>query len=434
MKSRYLTVGLVLVVFFVISFLTNILGALNPGIKESFNLEFASLGFMTMAFFSAYGVMSIPSGMLVERYKEKKIMLFAFGLATFGAFLFALFPVFEIFLFSLFLIGSGMAMLQVAINPLLRAAGGEEHFAFNSVLGQLFFGAAGVAGPYLFSYLVENVGQDTTTGGLIGILNLIAPEDMNWVSIYWFFGIIAFAMVLVIAFFKFPKVDLKEDEKTGEWSVYKNLFTDKTVIAFFIGIFCYVGFEQGVSFWISQFLDTYHGIDPDTMGAAAVGNFWGALTIGCLFGLVLLKFIDSKKVLLLFSSLAFISLSLALFGSAQVALIAFPAVGFFASIMWSVVFSLALNSVKYHHGSVAGILCTGIVGGAIAPFIVGGLSDLLGLKAGMIFNYLTLCYIFSIGIWANPLVKNKVIGGENHPEILKNEEEEDVILESETIN
>ena len=409
MKKSITIVGLVLLVFFVISILTNILGALNPGIKESFNLEFSSLGFMTLAFFSAYGVMSIPAGMLVERYKEKKVMLLAFVLATIGAFTFALFPVFPVFLGSLFLIGSGMAMLQVAINPLLRAAGGEEHFAFNSVLGQLFFGAAGVAGPYLFSYLVNNVGNPNSTDGLIGFLTKLVPTGMNWVSIYWIFGIISLVMVLIIAVFKFPEVELKEDEKTGEWAIYKQLFKDKTVLAFFIGIFCYVGFEQGVSFWISQFLETYHGVDPDTQGAAAVGNFWGMLTLGCFLGLVLLKFIDSKKVLLLFSALAFVSLTLALFGSANMALMAFPAVGFFASVMWSIVFSLALNSIKDHHGSVAGILCTGIVGGAIAPFIVGGLSDLFGLKMGMLFNYLMLAYLFSVSIWAKPLVNNKTL-------------------------
>ncbi|WP_258103494.1 sugar MFS transporter [Marinoscillum sp. MHG1-6] len=431
MNRRVLLVGLVLLVFFVISFLTNILGALNPAIKETFHLEFSSLGFMTLAFFSAYGIMSIPSGMLVEKYREKKIMLVAFGLATLGAFTFALFPVFIVFLFSLFLIGSGMAMLQVAINPLLRQAGGEEHFAFNSVLGQLFFGAAGVAGPYLFSYLVENVGR-ASNSGVIDLLNMLVPHQMNWVSIYWVFGAIALTMVVIIALLKFPKVELNEDEKTGEWSVYKELFANKTVVLFFIGIFCYVGFEQGVSFWISQFLDTYHGIDPDTKGAATVGNFWGSLTVGCFLGLVLLKFIDSKRVLLVFSTLAFVSLTMALFGPAHIALVAFPAVGFFASVMWSIIFSLALNSLKDHHGSVAGILCTGIVGGAVAPFIVGGLGDVFGLKGGMLFNYFTLAYIFSIAIWANPLIKNKTIGG---GKTTSNEEvQQEETIEYETIN
>lgn len=435
-KNNYVMIVLVLLVFFTISFLTNILGALNPGIKESFDLEFSSLGFMTLAFFSAYGIMSIPSGILVEKYKEKKVMLLAFIFASIGAFSFAMAPSFIVFLLSLFLIGSGMAMLQVAINPLLRASGGEENFAFYSVLGQLCFGAAGVAGPYLFAYLSENIGKVENPTGIIALLTSIVPSDMTWIAIYWVFGLVAFAMVLIIFFIKFPEVELNEDEKAGEVTVIKSLFKDKTVVAFFIGIFCYVGFEQGVSFWVSQFLDVYHGVDPDTVGAEAVGNFWGALTLGCFLGLVLLKFYDSKKILLLFCTLAFISLTLALFGSKQMALICFPAVGFFASVMYSIVFSLGLNSVTKHHGSVAGILCTGIVGGAIAPFIVGNLSDLLGLRYGMFFNYIMLGYIFSIGIWANPLIKNKTIAKKKEKELSTNNASAyvDDIIDIEAIN
>lgn len=408
MKNKFLIVGLVLLVFFVISFLTNILGALNPAIKESFGLEFSSLGFMTMAFFSAYGIMSIPAGMLLERYKEKRMMLTAFGLAAFGAGMFAIFPFFITFLISLFFIGAGMAMLQVVINPLLRTSGGEDNFAFFSVLGQLFFGLAGVAGPYFYSYLMMGRNKEVVDRGFIDLLYSLVPQNMSWSSIYIVFAAISIIMFLVILFFKFPEVTLKTDERTGEWTVFRNLIRNRTVLLFFIGIFCYVGFEQGVSFWMSQFLEIYHGIDPDTTGAEAVGNFWGLLTLGCFLGLLILKFIDSKKVLLLFSGLAFISLGLALFGSARISLVAFPMVGFFASVMWSVIVSLALNSVKEHHGSMTGILCTGIVGGAIAPFIVGWIGDMATLKIGMLFNFLTLSYILMIGIWAKPLVKNKI--------------------------
>lgn len=81
--------------------------------------------------------------------------------------------------------------------------------------------------------------------------------------------------------------------------------------------------------------------------------------------------------------------------------------GFFASVMWSVIISLALNSVSEHHGSFSGILCTGIVGGAVMPLIVGSLGDLLGLRWGMAFIFIPLSFIFSIGIWARPLVRNK---------------------------
>ena len=85
-------------------------------------------------------------------------------------------------------------------------------------------------------------------------------------------------------------------------------------------------------------------------------------------------------------------------------------VGFFISVMWSIIISLALNSVEHHHGSFSGILVTGIAGGAIIPLIVGSLGDLFGLKAGMFFLFITLAYILSIGFWSKPLVNNEIVG------------------------
>jgi len=107
-------------------------------------------------------------------------------------------------------------------------------------------------------------------------------------------------------------------------------------------------------------------------GAGAVSNFWGLMTVGCLAGMALLKLIDSKRVLVGFSSCALLMLTLALFGPAKLSLIAFPASVFFASIMWPTLISLALNSVPSHHGPFAGILCTGIMGGALWPLLIAG--------------------------------------------------------------
>jgi fucose permease len=77
--------------------------------------------------------------------------------------------------------------------------------------------------------------------------------------------------------------------------------------------------------------------------------------------------------------------------------------------MYPVIFSLALNSVPKHHGTFAGILCTGIAGGALVPLLIGGLAELVGLRAAMFFIFVTLGYIFSIGLWAKPLVANATI-------------------------
>src|SRR5690606_36891718 len=104
MKRNNLIVVLIFLIFFVISFQTNILGPLIPDIIDSFDLSIGLAGFLPFSFFVAYGVMSIPSGVLIERYSEKTVTLGGFALAFAAALVFALFPPFEVALFSLFAI------------------------------------------------------------------------------------------------------------------------------------------------------------------------------------------------------------------------------------------------------------------------------------------------------------------------------------------
>lgn len=409
MKRNTIIVILILLIFFVISFLTNILGALNPNVSEGYSLTETMAGFLPFAFFIAYGVMSIPSGFLLKKYGEKKMIIFSFILAFLGAFGFAIFPQFNVFMISLFTIGTGMAALQVVINPLLRVAGGEKHYAFNLVLAQLIFGLASFISPQMYSYFVTNIDQGNVEKPLIGTLTNLVPESLSWVSVYWAFGVIAIIMIVIIIFVKFPKVELKEDEKVGSKDSYLELLKNKYVILYFIGLFAYVGSEQGISYWMSKFLSNYHGINPEVAGADAVSYFWGLMTIGGVFGLVLLKLIDSKLVLRWFTILSMICVAIGLWGNVEMALWAFPISGFFLSVMYPVIVSLALNSVSKHHGSFAGILMTGIAGGAIVQLLIGGISDLISLKVGMMFLFVTLSYILSISFWAKPIVSNATV-------------------------
>jgi fucose permease len=409
-KKSPLMIVLIMLIFFVISFLTNILGPIIPDMIKSFNLGIGMAGFLPFSFFIAYGIMSVPAGIMIEKYSEKTVMIAAFSLAFVGALMFAVFPGFSVALPSLFIIGIGMAVLQVAINPLLRHAGGEGNFAFYSVLAQLVFGSASFLSPQLYSYLVQNVHSENTSL-FIKLLNPIVPANLEWASLYWVFALVVLAIIIVIWITKFPKVELKDDEKIETGKAFKELLSNRQVILFFIGIFAYVGTEQGLANWVSKFLQTYHDVDPATTGANVISYFWGLLTVGCLLGLVLLKLIDSRKVLLVFTTGAIIALVAALFGQASVSIYAFPITGFFLSVMWSVVFSLALNSVPSHHGSFSGILCTAILGGAVVPLLIGGLGEIVGLKFSMLMLFATLGYIFSIGIWAKPLVTNKTFKG-----------------------
>jgi FHS family L-fucose permease-like MFS transporter len=110
-----------------------------------------------------------------------------------------------------------------------------------------------------------------------------------------------------------------------------------------------------------------------------------------------------------------VALSAALFGSGRVALFAFPAVGFFASIMWPTISSLALNSVAENQGAFSGILCTGIVGGAVAPLLIGYVADRLGLRSGMLILYFTFAGVLSVGFWAKPLITNATVTLRKNP-------------------
>ncbi|MCF6357353.1 MAG: sugar MFS transporter [Draconibacterium sp.] len=416
MKRNYFIVALILITFFVISFLTNILGALNPSVSSSYLLTETMASFLPFAFFIAYGVMSIPSGFLLEKWGEKMMMILAFGFAFAGALGFAIYPSFNIFLVSLFTIGTGMAILQVVINPLLRVSGGEENYAFTSVLGQLVFGLASFISPQLYSYFVVNIDKGDVEKPLIELMTNLVENSFSWVSVYWFFAFISLLMIVIIVFVKLPKVELQEDEKVGSKDSYLELFANKYVILYFFGIFSYVGTEQGISYWMSKFLSNYHGFNPETVGAGAVSYFWGLMTIGGVLGLILMKLLDSKIILRWFTILAIISVAAGLFGSSNISLWAFPISGFFLSVMFPVIMSLGLNSVKKHHGSFAGILMTGIAGGAIVQLIIGGLSDLTSLKIGMMFVFITLGYILSISFWAKPLIQNKTIFDKEKPD------------------
>jgi fucose permease len=410
MKRNRCLLALIFLTFFVISLLTNILGPIVPDIINSYHVSLAAAGFLAFAFFIAYGVMSIPAGFLVERFAEKTVMIVAFLAALAGSLSFALFPQYRVALVSYFVIGSGMAILQVAINPLLRVSGGEEHYAFNSALAQLVFGLASFVSPRIYSYLVLNL-KDTPErkNALLGILEKVTPPELPWASIYWVFAAASAAMVVILSLSKFPRVQYTDEERAGSLEMYRSLARKRVVWMYFVAMFAYVGCEQGTADWISRFLSDYHGFDPHTVGASAVSWFWGLMTAGCFVGMLLLKVFDSRKVLIGACAGALVCLSAALFGGRELSVKAFPAIGLFASVMWPIVVSLALNSVAEHHGSFSGILSTAIVGGAIIPVVIGRIGDHLGLRAGMTVLYLTLGVVMSVGLWARPLINNATI-------------------------
>jgi fucose permease len=396
MSRRAPIIVYIMVVWFVISFVTNLIGPLMPILIGDFHLSLGLAGFLPFSFFLAYGLISIPAGALVEARGPRTTLLGAFALNLLGCLAISLYPTYAVVIGGLFVIGLGMAMLQVVINPLMRVTGGEGHFAFFSVMGQLVFGLASYVSPWVFSRLSSQPGA--------------VQKPLVWVQFYWAFLAVFVLLIAITLWVTIPRVELTESERAGGLDTYRKLIRERPVQLFFLGIIAYVGTEQSLANWMSQFLSTYHHFSPTQEGAHAVGLFWGLMSIGCLLGLVLLKLLDAKLVLAGFTLLALLSVGLALFGPANVALLAFPATGFFLSVMYSIIFSFALNSVSRHHGAFSGILCTGILGGAVVPLLVGTLGDRFGLRIAMLTVFATLGFILSVSWWARPLVRNETVG------------------------
>lgn len=413
MKKNIRMLALIMAFWFTISFITNILGPLIPDIIHNFSLsDLAMAGFIPTSFFLAYAVMSIPSGLLIDRFGEKPVLLCGFLLPFIGTLLFALIHTYPMLLASSFIVGLGMAMLQTVLNPLQRTVGGEENYAFIAELAQFMFGIASFLSPLVYTYLIRELQADTYVAGQNVVVDLLAevtPKEMPWVSLYWVFSALLLIMLIAVAITRFPKITLQEEEKSGSADSYFALFKRRYVWLFFLGIFCYVSSEQGVSIFMSTFLEQYHGINPQVEGAQTVSYFWGLMTAGCIIGMILLKLIDSKRLLRLSSFITLVLLIVALYGNTTLSVIAFPAIGFSISMMYSIIFSLALNSVKEHHGSFAGILCSAIAGGAAGPLIISWIADATDLRFGMMSIVVFVGYIGIIGFWANPLINNKTV-------------------------
>ena len=290
-----------------------------------------------------------------------------------------------------------MAILQVAINPLLRQAVSGENFAFFSIIGQLAFGSASFLSPIFYKFLLENRNP----------LGITFFSNDPWIWIYVFFvGAIIFLLIFLYLL-KIPSNNSKVEQ--FDFKTFFNFLLSKKTYFYFFGIFCYVGIEQGINNWSSEFLYQYHLLDPEVVGVEVISSFWGNLTIGTVVSLFLVRLIDEKKLLNIYSLSSALLILFAIHGNADFSVLSFKLLGFSISGVWSVMISLGLNSVSKNHSILTGILLTGIIGGAIFPFIIASIGQLFSLKIGMHTILFGLIYLSYVGFKAKPIVSNKLI-------------------------
>lgn len=385
-KTQRLQLLIVLLLnYFTFALVTNIPGALFPFWKEDFNLSDSVIRFLGFAFFLAYGLTSLPQGILIDKIGSKKTFIWGASLLVLGSLVFALIPNFTTGLISLFAIGVGVTALQIVGNLLVKKIDEDpSKYSRNLTVAQVFCGIGGFSGGFIISYLKQ-----------IGL---------SWNAAYFVAAGLGIVLALFALFTFIPENAEASSEQATEkptMEQYLKLAQNPLMLLFAGGIFIYVGIEVGIANWISTYLVDKYTM-PAVDAAKIVSLYWALQSVGRFSGGVVLNFLNTSKALILYALGCLISLVVAVYApTATIASIAFIAVGFFTSIMFPSIFSLAVNSFdKKQEPTVAGVLCTAIIGGAITQLLIGWLSTSVGSLGTslLITGAVSFVYIAYIGI------------------------------------
>lgn len=386
--------------YFAFGAITNVTGAIVPKIKEAYSVSSSASTFLASVFFIAYGLTSVPFGNLITKKGTKFTLILGALITSIGVLMFAAIPGYYSNMTAMFICGVGITAIQVAANPLVKEISNPEKYTRNLTLFMVLFGVGSTAAPYVVTY--------------------IKSQNLHWTYTYWVFSVVSLIMLLILSLPKYPQEKLGTDE-SNEKASYSDLLKDPLMLMYTLAIFLYVGVEVGVANNIALFLEDLHHIS-DKLGEqseisknAAVGNYWFGLLLGRLLGGAVLDKISSKAAIQIYISLAALSLAVATFcTNLTIVLWAFPAIGFFISIMFPSIYGLAIESYdKKYAGKVSGILCTAILGGAVIAPVISKIAEVVGSvenpnwKAGMMVAFACYAYIFTVGIWAKSKPSSK---------------------------
>ncbi len=378
--KRNYTIPLILMVslYFGIGFITSLNDILVQHFKDLFNLSNKGALLVQFCFFTAYFVMSLPSGWIISRIGYKKGIVLALAVMGLGLLLFlpaSVIIFYPLFLFALFVVGSGLALLQVAINPYVGALGRPETAASRINLAGFFNSSATTIAPKLGAVFIFIAAGATT----VQLARSVRTP-------YLILAVCAFAMATLVAFVHLPDViERGDDNSPSDGSAWR--FNHLRLGA--LAIFFYVGAEVAIGSILISFLGQ-PSMGNLSRGAAAsyVSYYWGGAGIGRLIGFFALQRIRAQR------ALAFVSLiaSATLVAHGQIAMWAIVSCGLFNSIMWPCIFPLSLEGLGRFTSQGSGILVTMVVGGAVIPEIQGFLADRFGYQPS--FVIVLLCYVY----------------------------------------
>jgi FHS family L-fucose permease-like MFS transporter len=425
----------VTVLFFAWGFITSMVDPLVAAVKGIFTLSDFEAQAAAAAFFAAYGLTSFPAAALLAKMKSVPTILIALGTMIAGCLVMLVAANLEVFLLvllGLFILASGITVLQVAANPLAAALGDPKYSHFRLTFSQTFNSVGTVIGPILGAELFLK-GLEVKAGAVV--TEAVRAQALVGIdrAYFWFAGLI----VALLLFFWFSRrivtaaAPVSSDTQKGIGDLIADAFSSKWAMFGGLAIFLYVGAEVSIGTQMALFLNSdsvwgqsdalyslpliSHAVPQDGVvglsleqAGKATALYWLGAVVGRAVGTVLLGFVRASWLLALFTAIA-AAMCIYVFGVGGVtAGFVALAIGLFNSIMFPVIFTLTLERSSASEEATSGLLCTAIVGGAALPLLVGLVSGAQGYAFALIVPaacYVALC-VFAIAAGRAQVVRS----------------------------
>ena len=375
--------------FFMWGLITSLNDVLIPRLKAVFELSYTEAMMVQFCFFFAYFVVSLPAGNLVKRIGYKSGIVAGLIIAGIGCACFypaAEFQSYNYFLAALFVLASGITLLQVAANPYVTILGAAETASSRLTMTQAFNSLGTTIGPWIGGILILT----SATGAVENSVTDASSVQMPYLALA---GALI-VMSVIFAVLRMPSVDVEEDDvvaEVGDGSAWEY----SHLVLGALAIFLYVGAEVSIGSFLINFLGEPNIAGLEEMDAAKyVSFYWGGAMIGRFIGAAAMQYVAAGKALAFSAVAASALVALAVFTDGQVAMWSILFVGLFNSIMFPTIFSLGLTGLGKHTSQGSGILCLAIVGGAIVPLLQGLLADAYGVQPA--FLLAIVCYVYIV--------------------------------------
>ncbi|PZU11083.1 glucose/galactose MFS transporter [Sphingomonas sp.] len=399
--------GYVTILFFVWGAVTSINDVMVPAVRSIFSLSVTEGLLTQFAFFLAYGIVSLPAAALVGRLGASRSITLALFTMVAGC---LLMPVatavraYWIVLLALFVIASGITLLQVAANPLSAALGRSERSHFRLALSQAFNSLGTLVAPPLAATLL-------LTGGLFAG-GAATPEALaqSLRRIDIAYAAIAIVIILLAGFLWRQRGTIDRAGRAGATEAGQGTIRDALRSPFArlgaMAIFLYVGAEVSIGSVLVNFLEqpAIAGVTAERAGQM-LAFYWGGAMLGRFAGSALLTRMRADRLLALAALAAAILCGIVIAAAGTPAAIAALAIGLFNSIMFPTIFTITLDRSSAPPAATAGMLCVAIVGGAVVPLLFGAVSRMAGLSGAFVVP--AICYaaiaLFAVAVGLAPV-------------------------------